>query len=131
MKLKDGLLLRQVGGQYVIVPTGERVREVTGVHYLTKGAAWLWQQVEGKEFTEEELVDLAQQHFTGVTREKLEQDIHTLLKNMGDNYMLENGKVRGQATVRITQKMYQQVLERMKKENTTSKKSTNEREESV
>lgn len=125
MKLKDGLLLRQVGGQYVIVPTGERVREVTGVHYLTKGAAWLWQQVEGKEFTEEELVDLAQQHFTGVTREKLEQDIHTLLKNMGDNYMLEDGKVRGQATVRIPKEMYEKLKKKLQSKDLASKKETN------
>lgn len=101
MKLKDGLLLRQVAGQYVIVPTGERVREVTGVHYLTKGAAWLWQQVEGKEFTEEELVDLAQQHFTGVTKETLEEDISAFLKAMGDANVLEDGKKRGRIFLRL------------------------------
>ena len=95
MRLKDGLMLRQVAGQYVIVPTGERVREVTGVHYLTPGAAWLWGQMEGKDFTEEELVDLAEQHFTGVTKEKLEQDIQAFLKNLGDHYLMEDGKVRG------------------------------------
>ncbi len=119
MRLKDGLMLRQVAGQYVIVPTGERVREVTGVHYLTKGAAWLWSQMEGKEFTEEELVDLAEQHFTGVTREKLEQDIHTLLKNMGDNYLLEDGKKRGHATVRIPKEMYEKLKEKLQPKNST------------
>lgn len=101
MKLKDGLLLRQVAGQYVIVPTGEQVREVTGVHYLTKGAAWLWGQMEGKEFTEEELVDLAQQHFTGVTKEKLEEDISTFLKAMGDANVLEDGIKRGRVYIRV------------------------------
>ena len=30
MKLKDGLILREVAGQYVIVPTGKRVKDVTG-----------------------------------------------------------------------------------------------------
>lgn len=101
MKLKDGLMLRQVAGQYVIVPTGERVREVTGVHYLTKGAAWLWSQMEGRDFTEEELVDLAQEHFTGVTREKLEEDISAFLKAMGDVNILEDGKVRGNAFLQL------------------------------
>ena len=113
MKLKDGLLLRQVAGQYVIVPTGERVREVTGVHYLTPGAAWLWGQMEGKEFEEKDLVDLAEEHFTEVTRKKLKQDIHTLLKNMGDNNLLDDGKIRGQATVRISKEMYQLLYENM------------------
>lgn len=123
MRLKDGLLLRQVAGQYVIVPTGQRVREVTGVHYLTPGAAWLWQQMEGKEFTEQELVELAQQHFSGVTREKLEQDIHTLLKNMGDNFLLEDGKVRGQATVRISKETYEKLKKKFQSNHTTKEKN--------
>lgn len=101
MKLKDGLLLRQVAGQYVIVPTGERVREVTGVHYLTPGAAWLWGQMEGKDFQPEELVELAQAHFTGVTKEQLEGDISAFLKTLGDANVLEDGKVRGSAYIRL------------------------------
>ena len=101
MRLKDGLMLRQVAGQYVIVPTGERVREVTGVHYLTPGAAWLWSQMEGKEFTEEEPVELAEQHFTGVTREKLEEDISAFVKAMGDANILEDGVMRGSVTFRL------------------------------
>lgn len=102
MKLKDGLLLRQVAGQYVIVPTGERVREVTGVHYLTPGAAWLWGQMEGKDFQPEELVELAQAHFTGVTKEQLEGDISAFLKFLGDANVLEDGKVRGNFTFRLS-----------------------------
>ena len=31
MKLKDQLILREVAGQYVIVPTGKRVTEVTSI----------------------------------------------------------------------------------------------------
>ena len=113
MKLKDGLLLRQVAGQYVIVPIGERVREVTGVHYLTKGAAWLWDQMEGKEFEEKDLVDLAEEHFTEVARQKLEEDIHTLLKAMGNANILEDGKIRGQATVRIPGKTYEYLKKKL------------------
>ena len=29
--MKDGLILREVAGQYVIVPTGKRVKEITGI----------------------------------------------------------------------------------------------------
>ena len=101
MKLKDGLLLRQVAGQYVIVPTGERVREVTGVHYLTPGAAWLWGQMEGKDFQPEELMELALAHFTGVTKEQLEGDISAFLKTLGDANVLEDGKMRGSAYIRL------------------------------
>ena len=42
MKLKDGLILREVAGQYVIVPTGKRVQEVTNIVYISSSAAYLW-----------------------------------------------------------------------------------------
>lgn len=42
MRLKDGLILREVAGQYVIVPTGKRVREVTNIVYISASAAYLW-----------------------------------------------------------------------------------------
>ena len=35
MKLKDQLILREVAGQYVIVPTGKRVTEVTSIVYIS------------------------------------------------------------------------------------------------
>lgn len=115
MKLKDGLLLRQVAGQYVIVPTGERVREVTGVHYLTPGAAWLWGQMGGKDFQPEELVELAQDHFTGVTKEQLETDISAFLKTLGDANVLEDGKMRGNFTFRLSTERAKNFLEKYNK----------------
>ena len=115
MKLKDGLLLRQVAGQYVIVPTGERVREVTGVHYLTPGAAWLWGQMEGKDFQPDELVELAQDHFTGVTKEQLEADISAFLKFLGDANVLEDGKMRGNFTFRLSTERAKNFLEKYNK----------------
>lgn len=115
MKLKDGLLLRQVAGQYVIIPTGERVREVTGVHYLTPGAAWLWSQMEGKDFQPEELMELAQAHFTGVTKEQLETDISAFLKALGDANVLEDGKMRGNFTFRLSTERAKNFLEKYNK----------------
>ena len=115
MKLKDGLLLRQVAGQYVIVPTGERVREVTGVHYLTPRAAWLWGQMEGKDFQPEELMELAQAHFTGVTKEQLETDISAFLKALGDANVLEDGKMRGNFTFRLSTERAKNFLEKYNK----------------
>ena len=42
MKLRDGLVLREVAGQYVIVPTGAAVREVTDIVYISASAADGW-----------------------------------------------------------------------------------------
>ena len=70
MKLKNGLILREVAGQYVIVPTGKRVQEITSVVYISSSAAYLWDYMKDHEFEKEDLVDRIMLHYEGVTREK-------------------------------------------------------------
>ena len=101
MKLKDQLILREVAGQYVIVPTGKRVREVTSVVYISSSAAYLWDYMKDHDFTKEELVDRILDHYEGVTAEKAAADIDKFLKTLADNNILDDGVVRGRTFVRI------------------------------
>ena len=74
MKLKDQLILREVAGQYVIVPTGKRVREVTSVVYISSSAAYLWDYMKDHDFTKEELVDRILDHyFVRIPKEVLDK----------------------------------------------------------
>ena len=57
MRLKDGLILREVAGQFVIVPTGRRVKEVTSIVYISSSAAYLWDYMKDEEFEKEDLVN--------------------------------------------------------------------------
>ena len=79
MKLKDQLILREVAGQYVIVPTGKRVTEVTSIVYISASAAYLWDYMKDREFTKEELVAKIMEHYTGVTEERASADIERFL----------------------------------------------------
>ena len=72
MKLRDGLVLREVAGQYVIVPTGAAVREVTDIVYISPSAAYLWNYMANHEFAKEDLVEQILDYYTGVTREQAE-----------------------------------------------------------
>ena len=101
MKLKDQLILREVAGQYVIVPTGSRVREVTSIVYISSSAAYLWDYMKDHEFTREDLVKRIMEHYTGVTEEKAGADIDKFLKTLSDNNILDDGVVRGRTFVRI------------------------------
>ena len=58
MKTKKGFRLRELGGDYILI--GERVELVNFNNLITfnETAAYLWQQVEGKEFDVEELTQL-------------------------------------------------------------------------
>ena len=61
MKLKDGLILREVAGQFVVVPTGKRVQEVTSIVYISSSGAYLWDYMKDHEFQKEDLVKKIQE----------------------------------------------------------------------
>lgn len=99
MKLKDGLILREVAGQYVIVPTGKRVQEVTNIVYISSSAAYLWDYMKDHEFEKEDLVKRIMEHYTGVTEEKASADIDKFLNTLSVNSILDDGTVRGKIPV--------------------------------
>ena len=66
MKLRDGLVLREVAGQYVIVPTGAAVREVTDIVYISASAAYLWNYIEYYGAAEPS-VRCGESHLSGLT----------------------------------------------------------------
>ncbi len=63
MRLKDGLILREVAGQFVIVPTGRRVKEVTSIVYISSSAAYLWDYMKDEEFEKEDLVNRVMERY--------------------------------------------------------------------
>ncbi len=96
MRLKDGLLLREVAGQYVIVPTGKRVQEVTGVNYITKPAAYLWDHMKDREFEKEDLIRLTLERYGDATREQVSKDLDIFLKGLAEKGILEiEGQIYG------------------------------------
>ncbi len=104
MKLKDGLILREVAGQYVIVPTGKRVQEVTSIVYISSSGAYLWDYMKDNEFEKEDLVRKILEHYSGVTEEQAAEDIDRFLKTLADSNILDDGIVRGRIFVRIPNK---------------------------
>ena len=101
MKLKEGLVLREVAGQYVIVPTGAAVREVTDIVYISASAAYLWNYMADHEFAKEDLVEQILDYYTGVTREQAEADVEKFLKTLGDHNILDDGVRRGRVYIRL------------------------------
>ena len=102
MKLKDGLILRQVAGQYVIVPTGKRVREVTGVNYITKPAAYLWDYMKDHDFEKEDLIKLTLERYSDATREQVSDDLDKFLNGLAEKGILEiEGQIFGSFSMRV------------------------------
>lgn len=102
MKLKDGLVLREVAGQYVIVPTGKRVQEVTGVNYITKPAAYLWEFMKDHDFEKEDLIRLTLERYADATREQVSKDLDVFLKGLAEKGILEiEGQIYGSFSMRM------------------------------
>lgn len=77
MKLNNLLKLRQVGGEYIIINPYSEAADMTQVISLNETAAWLWKQVEEKEFTTDTLVNLLCEEYE-VDRSTAENDIREL-----------------------------------------------------
>ncbi len=56
MKIKKGFVLREIAGQYMAVPVGERVNDLHGMIALNETGAFIWKLLENDK-TEEELAE--------------------------------------------------------------------------
>lgn len=109
MKLKDGLILRNVAGQMVIVPTGKRVQEVTNIVYISSSAAYLWDYMKDHEFEKEDLVRLILEEYEGVTEEKAAADIEQFLKVLAKKHILDDGSAGGRTFVHATKETMEKI----------------------
>lgn len=63
MKINKGFELREMCGEHIIIGTGVENIDFSKVISLNESAAWLWREVEGKEFTPESLAALLMEQY--------------------------------------------------------------------
>ena len=63
MKIKNGFELREMCGEHIIIGTGVENIDFSKVISLNESAAWLWREVEGKEFTPAALAALLMEQY--------------------------------------------------------------------
>ncbi len=90
MRLKDGLVLREVAGQYVIVPTGKRVLEIPKIHYMTKDAAMLWKSIYGREFEKKDLLEILKANYPHSSDEDVEQAASNFIEGISSRWLMHN-----------------------------------------
>ncbi len=56
MKLKNGFVLRQIGGSYVVVAVGLQTLDFKGMIRLNETGAFLWEKLTAEDRTKEDLV---------------------------------------------------------------------------
>lgn len=87
MKLKSQLMLREIAGNYMAVPVGERTRDVPGVIALNETGAFLWKLLE-QDTTEGALVTALLAAYD--TQEATAQmDVHSFLDTLREKGWLD------------------------------------------
>lgn len=78
MKIKDGFVLRTICGQHVVSGEGTANVNYSSLITLNDTAAYLFKNLQGKEFTEETAVDLLLGEYE-VDRETAAKDVKALV----------------------------------------------------
>lgn len=87
MKIKEGFMLREVAGQWVVVPLGERVVEFNGIMTLSESGAILWKILE-KDVSEKELTEAIIQKYD-VDLKTAEQDVHEFVNVLQEQSLIQ------------------------------------------
>ena len=88
MKLLDGLVLRPLLGEHIVTGEGLSRIDFSRVVSLHATAAWLWEQVEGKDFTPEDLVGLLTGRYD-VDEAQARADVDKLLASWREAGLIE------------------------------------------
>ena len=87
MKLKDGFVLREVAGSFMVVPVGKRTQEVPGVIALTETGAFLWKLLaQGAD--EKDLVAALLAEYE-VSEDQAATDVHAFVEKAAEQGLLE------------------------------------------
>lgn len=88
MRTVEGYVLKSLGSQNLLVGVGANVAHSGILHKLNESAAYLWKSVEGKDFTEEALVDLLLEEYD-VSRETATEAVKELVKDWLEQKVVE------------------------------------------
>ncbi|MBO4215645.1 MAG: PqqD family protein [Bacteroidaceae bacterium] len=80
MKIKKGFELRKICGENIVIAHGVENIDFTKIITLNESAAFIWQQVEGKEFTEADMVKMLLDEYE-VEELQAQADVKTLAES--------------------------------------------------
>lgn len=89
MRIKDGFVMRQVGGDNVVVPLGPATESFHGMVRLNDTGAFLWGRLEELGETDEAALAEALATQYGVDAERAAHDVHAFAKTLLDAGVFE------------------------------------------
>ena len=88
MRLKEGLTVRKIGEDYVIVAPEQGMVDLSKVYSLNETAAWLWEKLENTDFELADMMELVRDRYDveSISTQQLEEDMKDLI-----NFFIQNG----------------------------------------
>ncbi|WP_294348874.1 PqqD family protein [Sphingobacterium sp.] len=88
MKLRSDLILRTIGSDHLIVDPSQDMVDLSTVYTLNSSAAWLWEELKGKEFDTDTIVELLLENYE-VSKDQAASDAAVLLQDFQKQGLLE------------------------------------------
>ena len=88
MKLKKGYRLRSLGQEFILVAEGLDAVDFSRMISMNESAAFLWKEVDGKDFDAEMLTSLLMDNYD-ITRETAQNDVAALLESWSAAGLIE------------------------------------------
>ena len=88
MKIKEGFTLRPLCGEHIVVGEGLSQVNFNKMLSMNDSAAYLWKQVQGKEFSLEDLVTLLTDRYD-VSAERAMEDVKQMIAIWQEHGILE------------------------------------------
>jgi len=87
MKIKNGFILREVAGNFIVVPVGHKTIDFNGIVTLNKTGAFIWSILEN-DVTFDEIMNELQQKFS-LDYDLLKLDLNEFIEKLSLNDLLE------------------------------------------
>lgn len=88
MKLRSDLILRTIGSDHLIVDPSQDMVDLSTVYTLNSSAALLWEELKGKEFDTDTIVELLLENYE-VSKDQAASDAAVLLQDFQKQGLLE------------------------------------------
>ena len=85
MKLKEGFMLKEVAGSYIVIPVGQV--DFTAMITVNETGAFLWEQLMDGSSVEELCANMVQEY--AIDEQTARRDIEAFLNILSDNGLLE------------------------------------------
>jgi len=88
MKIKEGFMLRQVAGQHIVMPLGQKALDFNCAITLNESGAFLWSVLEKGVADKEELLSKLLEEYD-VEESLAQQDIDAFLQKLIENDLID------------------------------------------